>query len=983
MDNSAPTLAISAPSASAVKSGATVTYTVTYTGADSVTLADANITLNTTGTANGTAVVSGTGTASRTVTISSITGDGTLGISLAAATASDLAGNTAAAAGPSTTFIVDNIAPTLVVSAPSSTLTNTGPITYTVTYTGADSVTLANANVTLNPSGTATGTVAVSGSGTLSRLVTISSITGNGTLGISLAAATASDLAGNTALAAAPSATFSVDNIAPTLVVSAPSSTLTNTGPVTYTVTYTGADSVTLANANVTLNKSGTANGTVVVSGTGTASRTVTISSITGNGTLGISLAATTASDLTGNTASAAGPSTTFSVDNSAPTLAISAPSAAAANTGPVTYTVTYTGADSVTLANANVTLNTTGTANGTVVVSGTGTASRTVTISSITGNGTLGISLAAATANDLAGNTAAAAGPSTTFSVDNVAPTIVTLSSTATPTTNTSPIPVTVQFSESVTGFSSAGVAVTNGSVGAFSGSGANYTFSVTPAGNGQVTVTINANAAQDAAGNGNLVSSTLTRVFDSVQPTVTINSSAPNPTNTSPIPVTVTFSKPVTDFTSGDVTVSNGTISAFTGSGTDYSFNVTPTGNFTVTVGIAAGVAHDVASNPNLAAVSLTRTYDTVAPTAVISSSVSSPTNALPIPFTVTFSEPVTGFTSGDVTIGNGSIGLFTAVSGTTYTLTVTPAADGIVTVDVAGGVAQDAAGNNNSAAVQLARTYDSTQPTVTISSLASNQTRTSPIPVTVTFSEAVTGFVSGDVIVGNGSIGNFTGSGTTYNFNVTPTANGAVTVNVAGNVAQDAAGNGNSAALQLTRTYDTTAPTLAVSPPSLSVANKGTPVTYTVTYTGADNVTLAAGNVTLNKTGDANGSVTVTGAGTSSRTITVSNITGFNGTLGISIAAGTASDLAGNISSSAGPGATFTVDNASGDLNGDGIVDMIDALKALRFVAGIDTPTASDTAHGDVAPLSSGTRVPDGKLDSADVVAILRKAALLPSW
>ncbi len=268
-DSVVPTAAISAPSASAVKSGATVTYTVTYTGADSVTLASA--TLNATGTATGTVVVSGSGTLSRLVTISSITGNGTLGISIAAGTASDLAGNTAAAAGPSATFIVDNIAPTLVVSAPSSTLTNTGPVTYTVTYTGADSVTLANANVTLNTSGTATGTVAVSGSGTISRLVTISSVTGNGTLGISLAAGTASDLAGNTAAAAGPSATFSVDNIAPTLVVSAPSSTLTNTGPVTYTVTYTGADSVTLANANVTLNKSGTANGTVVVSGTGTA----------------------------------------------------------------------------------------------------------------------------------------------------------------------------------------------------------------------------------------------------------------------------------------------------------------------------------------------------------------------------------------------------------------------------------------------------------------------------------------------------------------------------------------------------------------------------------------------------------------------------------------------------------------------------------------------------------------------------------------
>ena len=42
-----------------------------------------------------------------------ITGNGTLGISVAAGTASDLAGNTAPAAGPSTTFIVDNSGTTL------------------------------------------------------------------------------------------------------------------------------------------------------------------------------------------------------------------------------------------------------------------------------------------------------------------------------------------------------------------------------------------------------------------------------------------------------------------------------------------------------------------------------------------------------------------------------------------------------------------------------------------------------------------------------------------------------------------------------------------------------------------------------------------------------------------------------------------------------------------------------------------------------
>jgi hypothetical protein len=673
--------------------------------------------------------------------------------------------------------------------------------------------------------------------------------------------------------------------------------------------------------------------------------------------------------------------------DRTAPTLVISPPSASTVKSGAtVTYTVTYTGADAVTLDNTNVSLNSNG-ATGAVAVSGTGTASRLVTISNITGNGTLGISIASATAIDLAGNTATSAGPSTTFNVDSIAPTIVTLSSSATFTTNTTPIPVTVKFSESITGFVSGGVngvTVINGTASSFAGSGTDYTFAVTPADNGQVTITINANAAQDSAGNGNIISGALTRIFDSVQPTVTINSTAPNTTNTSPIPVTVHFSKSVADFTSGDVTISNGTISSFTGSGTEYSFNVAPLSDGTVTVGIAANVAHDAAANGNLAAVSLTRIYDTTGPTAVISSSVSSPTNALPIPFTVTFSETVLGFTGGDVTIGNGTIGLFTEVSGTTYTFTVTPTADGTVTVDVAASMAQDAAGNNNSAALQLSRIYDSTQPTVTISSLASNPTRTSPIPVTVTFSEAVTGFIGNDVGVTNGSISNFTGSGTTYNFNILPSANGVVTVNVAGNVAQDAAGNVNSAALQLTRAYDTNAPTLAISAPSVATANKGVSVLYTVNYTGADNVSLAADNVTLISTGTgfANGTVAVSGTGNTVRTITISNITGIDGILGISIDAGTASDLAGNLAPAAGPSATFAVDNATGDFNGNG-VEMTDALKALRIVAGLDTPTASELAHLDVAPLLTGTRQPDGNLSSADVVAILRYVAGLPSW
>jgi hypothetical protein len=96
-----------------------------------------------------------------------------------------------------------------------------------------------------------------------------------------------------------------------------------------------------------------------------------------------------------------------------------------------------------------------------------------------------------------------------------------------------------------------------------------------------------------------------------DTVGPTVTLSSTASNPTSASPIPVTALFSESVADFVATDVTVTNGTVSNFTGSGTSYSFNVTPTASGTVTVNVAAGVAHDAAGNNNTAATPLTRTY------------------------------------------------------------------------------------------------------------------------------------------------------------------------------------------------------------------------------------------------------------------------------------------------------------------------------------------------------------------------------------
>ena len=74
-------------------------------------------------------------------------------------------------------------------------------------------------------------------------------------------------------------------------------------------------------------------------------------------------------------------------------------------------------------------------------------------------------------------------------------------------------------------------------------------------------------------------------------------------------------------------------------------------------------------------------------------------------PIPLTATFSEPVFGFTVGDITVTNGFAGNFVGSDGDSiYTFDVTPNAIGVVAVDIAADVALDADSKGNIAAIQL---------------------------------------------------------------------------------------------------------------------------------------------------------------------------------------------------------------------------------------------------------------------------------------
>lgn len=69
--------------------------------------------------------------------------------------------------------------------------------------------------------------------------------------------------------------------------------------------------------------------------------------------------------------------------------------------------------------------------------------------------------------------------------------------------------------------------------------------------------------------------------------------------------------------------------------------------------------------------------------------------------------------------------------------------------------------------------------------------------------------------------------------------------------------------------------------------------------------------------------------------------------------------------------------------GDVNGDGRLDIADAVLALRMAVKIVELTPAQLAAGDVGPLSGGKLAPDGSIDVADALLILEKVVGLNPW
>ncbi len=303
---------------------------------------------------------------------------------------------------------------------------------------------------------------------------------------------------------------------------------------------------------------------------------------------------------------------------------------------------------------------------------------------------------------------------------------------------------------------------------------------------------------------------------------------------------------------------------------------------------------------------------TVDSVAPTVTINQAAAQvdPARTSPINFTVTFSEPVVGFATGDVTIGGTSGGVKTGtVSGgpTTYTVAVTGmTTPGTVMASLAAGVATDPAGNPNAASTSGDNTvtWDNVAPTVTINQAVGqpDPTNASPINYTVTFSEPVAGFATGDVTIGGTSggvkTGTVSGGPSVYNVAVTGmTTSGTVTATIAASVATDLAGNNNAASTSAdnTVTWDVVAPTVTINQAAAQVDPTGaTPINFTVVFSETV-VGFATGDVTLSGTAGGVLVGTVSG-GPSTYTVAVTGMT-TPGTVIASIGAGVATDAAGN--------------------------------------------------------------------------------------
>jgi outer membrane autotransporter protein len=495
---------------------------------------------------------------------------------------------------------------------------------------------------------------------------------------------------------------------------------------------------------------------------------------------------------------------------------------------------------------------------------------------------------------------------------------------------TNADTLDWTVTFSEAVTGVDGADFALTASSASlAVTGSGDTWT--VTASGgdlagfNGAVGLDVSGSAAfADAAGNAGAITEPATDegyVVDNDSPVLTAfarNTPAGEITDADTLVFDVTFSKPVINVTADDFEATGTTATAaLAGSGAAYTITLSggDLAELNGVVGLDLAAVQDIADtagNALLAAEPASdETYtlqnDTEAPR-LASVTRLTPADAITaadtLVFQVSFSEDVANVTADDFAASASSAAAsgISGVSASVYEVTLSggdlAGFDGTVGLELASGQdIADLAGNalTDPAVTGADESYtlDNTAPAVTLSRAGSDPV-SGAFELTITFTEAVSGFELSDITVAGGAVSDLaTDDDTVFTATVTPSGDGTLTLDVAEGAAADAAGNASTVAETLEVEADATAPELAIALPG---------ETTTGVFTASFTFTEAVAGFALDDIAVTNGAAS--DLASEDDTVFTATITPqAPGTVTIDVAEGAAADAAGNPSTAAG--------------------------------------------------------------------------------
>ncbi|MBO6662228.1 Calx-beta domain-containing protein [Roseivirga sp.] len=341
------------------------------------------------------------------------------------------------------------------------------------------------------------------------------------------------------------------------------------------------------------------------------------------------------------------------------------------------------------------------------------------------------------------------------------------------------------------------------------------------------------------------------------------------------------------------------------------------------------------------------------------------------------LTFSLPVTitGAPTLDITIGTETVAAtlqapVSAGTSATFVYTIQEGdldSDGITlsnSLTLNGAIIVDAFNVNavptlNNVPSSAGVIVDGVKPTPTITSSAGTLTNAA-FTATFTYDEAVTGFELGDITVTNGTASNFTNVtvGTVWSATITPTADGATTVTLGANIAEDVAGNSSKSGNTVSTTFDGTAPTVTsiTRAEADQIPTGTTSRDYTVVF--SEDVTgVDVSDFETVVTGTATATVsTVTVVDAKTYTVTVGSISG-EGTIGLNAKAGTnITDAATNTLAAGFTGEVYTTNFVATDISLS--TASIQENNAVGAEIGVLSTTDADAGDSHTYTLVSGT-------------------------